>query len=88
MKIWDVDSFFESRWGCNWYPAYDKLGHFTFHLLAISICGQFINIWTAFVIWQGIGIFYEFIWETIRGRKPSWRDLTANLLGGLCAVIF
>ena len=88
MKFFTEDSFFEKRWGCKWYPAYDKLGHAICYHEAVLITGIFIPAWKAFIIWESVGILYEFIWETLCGRKPSWRDLVANFIGGGTAWIY
>lgn len=99
MIDWTHDNFFKARWGFPWYPEYDKLGHFILHYLAthltlmgflslnhdpVSVFGMKV---LAVILWFAIGAGYEFIYEPTRGRKPSWKDMVANLIGDVLGVL-
>lgn len=98
MTDWTHDNFFKPRWGFAWYPEYDKLGHFILHYFAthltlmgflsleydpVSAFGMKV---LAVILWFAIGAGYEFVYEPARGRKPSWKDMVANLIGGVLGV--
>lgn len=97
--FWDSDNFFKSRWGHWWYPEYDKVGHFILHYFAthltlmwlISLDQMYLNVVglkvLAVVIWFLIGAGYEFVYEPRKGRKPSWKDMVANLIGDILGVM-
>ena len=98
MIDWTHDNFFKARWGHWWYPEYDKLGHFVVHYFAAHLTiGWFLTLnhepvsaigmkVLAVLIWSLIGAGWEFIYEPVKGRKPSWKDMVANLVGNIVGV--
>jgi len=90
MIEWDQDLFFRPRWGFAWYPAYDKLGHFVCHYFAAHLTDawfQSLDKVLIVAIWFFIGVLYEFFWDVPRGRKASWKDMIANLVGDVLGVL-
>lgn len=99
MIDWDNDKFLKSRWGHWWLPAYDKLGHFICHFLATILSIKYImclsvpllsyrgKIALVVLAWMLIGTAYEFVWDIARDRKASWKDIIANTVGQLTAVL-
>ena len=99
MIDWDNDQFLKPRLGQWWYPAYDKLGHFICHFFAMLLSIKWImslivpilsyrgKIALMLIFWMLIGVAYEFVWDRRRGRKPSWKDIVANSIGQVVAVV-
>lgn len=97
-NFWDNDFFLENRWGHWWYPAYDKVGHFICHYFAarltlmglMSLDQMYLDVKglkiLAVIFWFLIGAGYEFVYEPRKGRKPSWKDMVANLIGDVLGV--